>query len=90
MTHAVLIQVTLDPNADSEHRQAILHQFVVPEARSLAGFQRGTWMHDGEGTGTCMVLFDTEDNARAAVGALAPVGGPPVLHSSVCEVEIDV
>jgi hypothetical protein len=90
MTHAVLIQVKLDPNSDIGHRHAVLNDFVIPEAKALPGFERGTWMNDGVGTGTCVVVFDSEDNARSAVSALTPAGGPPVMNSAVCEVEIDV
>lgn len=90
MTHAVLIQVTLDANSDIEHRHTILNEFVIPEAKALPGFQKATWMNDGVGTGTCVVVFDSEDNAKSAVTALTPVGGPPVISSAVCEVEIDV
>ncbi len=90
MTHAVLIQVKLDPSSDIAHRHAILNDFVVPEVKALSGFQRGMWMHDDAGTGTCVVAFDSEANARAAVGALTPVGGPPVLSTTVCRVEIEV
>jgi hypothetical protein len=90
MTHAVLIQVKLDPNSDIEHRHSILSDFVIPEAKALPGFERGTWMNDGVGTGTCVVMFDSEDNAKSAVTALTPAVGPPVISSAVYEVEIEV
>jgi hypothetical protein len=47
-------------------------------------------MNDGDGTGTCVVMFDSEDNAKSAATALTPVGGPPVISSAVCQVEIEV
>ncbi len=90
MAHTVLIQVKLDLNSDIQHRHAILNDFVIPEVKALPGFQKGTWMNDGVGTGTCVVVFDSEDNAKSAVTTLTPVGGPPVISSAVCEVEIDV
>lgn len=90
MTHTVLIQVKLDLNSDIKHRHAILNDFVVPEVKALPGFQKGTWMNDGLGTGTCVVMFDSEDNAKSAVAALTPVGGPPVIRTAVCQVEIEV
>jgi hypothetical protein len=90
MTHAVVIRVKLDPNSDIEHRHAILNDFVIPEAKALPGFQRGTWMNDGAGTGTCVVVFDSFDNARSAVGSLTPAQGPPVIESGVQEVEVEV
>jgi hypothetical protein len=89
MTHAVLIQVKLDPDSDVEHRHGILHDFVIPEAKALRGFKKGTWMNDGVGTGTCVVLFDTEDNARSAVSPLTPANGPAVISSGVYQVEVE-
>jgi hypothetical protein len=89
MTHAVLVQVKLDPNSDVEHRHGILNDFVIPEARALPGFRKGTWMNDGAGTGTCIVVFDTEDNAKSAVNPPTPANGPAVISSGVYQVEIE-
>jgi hypothetical protein len=90
MAHTVLIQVKLDLNSDIKHRHAILNDFVIPQVKALPGFQKGTWMNDGVGTGTCVVVFDSEDNAKSAVTAPTPVGGPPIISCAVCEMEIDV
>ena len=90
MAHAVVIQVKIDPKSDVEHRHSILNNFVIPEAKALPGFRSGTWMNDGDGTGTCVVVFDTEDDAKSAVAPMTPAGGPPVISSSVYEVEIEV
>ena len=89
MAHAVVIQVEIDPNSDITHRHAILNDFVIPEVKSLPGFQKGTWMNDGVGTGTCVVVFDTEHNAKSAVAPLTPAGGPTVIVSRVHEVEVE-
>jgi len=89
MTHAVMVQVTLDPNSDIKHRHTILNDYVIPEAKALPGFQKGTWMNDGVGTGTCVVVFDTKDNANSAVTTLTPAAGPAVISSGVYEVEIE-
>jgi hypothetical protein len=43
MTHAVVIQVKVDPNSDIEHRHSILNDFVIPEAKALPGFQCLAW-----------------------------------------------
>jgi hypothetical protein len=66
------------------------YDFVIPEAKALPGFEKGTWMNDGDRTGTCVVMFDSEDNAKSAVTALTPVGDPPVISSAICEVEIEI
>jgi hypothetical protein len=89
VAHAVVIQVEIDPNSDIVHRHAILNDFVIPEAKALPGFQKGTWMNNGAGTGTCVVVFDTEHNAKLAVIPLTPAGGPAVISSGVHEVEVE-
>ena len=89
MAHAVVIQVSIDPTSDVEHRHSVLNEFVIPEARALPGFQRGMWMNDGAGIGTCVVVFDTEVHAKSAVSPLTPAGGPPVITSGVHIVEIE-
>jgi hypothetical protein len=89
MTHAVVIQVKLDPDSGIEHRHAILNDYVIPEAKALPGFLKGTWMNDGVGTGTCVVVFDTEGNAKSAVTPLTPAAGPAVIMSGVYEVEVE-
>ena len=88
MAHAVVIQVKIDPDSDREHRLSILNDFVVPEAKALPGFEQGIWMNDGAGTGTCVVVFDTRDQATAAIVSLTRPGGPPIIGSGVHEVEI--
>jgi hypothetical protein len=47
-------------------------------------------MNDGIGTRTCVVVFDTEDNAKSGVASLTPVGGPSVIRTGVYEVEVEV
>ncbi len=90
MSYAVVIQVEIDPDSDHRHRQAILNDFVLPRTRTLPGFEKGIWMNDGVGTGTCVVLFDSEVHARNAVDSLIPHGGPPTLTSGVHEVEVEL
>jgi hypothetical protein len=89
MRHAVVMQVTIDPDSDREHRHSILNEFVLPEVRALPGFERGIWMNDRAGTGTCVVVFDTELNARDAIGMLTREGGPPILGCDLHEVEAE-
>jgi hypothetical protein len=88
MSHAVVVLVEIAPGSDVAHRHAILEQYVIPEVKALAGFQRATWMNDGAGTGMCIVTFDTEANANAAIPTLTPAGGPKVFTATVYAVEI--
>jgi hypothetical protein len=90
MAHAAVIQVKIDPDSEREHRQAILDEFVLPQTRELPGFEKGIWLNDGAGTGTCVVIFDTESHARNAIDSLTPAGGPPVLARGVHEVEVEM
>ncbi len=90
MACAVVVQVRIEPGSGIGHRHAVLSDFVIPQVKTLPGFQKGTWLNDGTGTGTCVVVFDTEDNARAAVAALTPANGPAVLSAGVHAVEIEV
>jgi hypothetical protein len=90
MAHAVVIQVKVDPDSDIEHRHSILNTYVIPEAKALPGFQRGTWMNDGAGTGTCVLVFDSELNAQSAVAPMTRDSGPQVLDVGVYSIEIEV
>jgi hypothetical protein len=89
MSYAVVIQVKVDPGADREHRHSILNELILPEVRALPGFQRGMRLNDGAGTGTCVVVFDSEPDARNAIEPLTPSGGPPILTCGVHEVEVE-
>jgi len=90
MAHAVVIRVEVDPGSDPGHRHSILNTYVIPEAMALPGFQKGTWMNDGAGTGTCVLVFDSELHARSAVTPMTRDGGPQVLDVGVYEIEIEV
>jgi hypothetical protein len=59
--HAVIVNVRLSDNPDP----AILREQVVPRVKELPGFVAGYWTRSG-GVGRSMVLFDSEENARAA------------------------
>lgn len=89
MSHAVVIQVAIDTESDRSHRRSTLNEFVLPEVRSLPGFEAGLWMNDRAGTGTCVVVFDTELHAEDAIGTLTRAGGPPILTCCVHEVEAE-
>jgi hypothetical protein len=89
VAYAVVVRVRIEPGSDIEHRHAILNEFVIPEVRALPGFRKGSWLNDGAGAGTCIVVFDSEENAKAAMGSLTPAGGPAVLSVGVSVVEIE-
>jgi hypothetical protein len=89
MSHAVVIRVKVDRDSDVEHRHSILKTYVIPEVKALPGFQKGMWMNDGAGTGTCVLVFNSEPNAQSAVAPMTRDGGPHVLDVGVHAVEIE-
>ncbi|MCL2585228.1 MAG: hypothetical protein FWE35_22525 [Streptosporangiales bacterium] len=89
MAQAVVAQVRIEPGSDPGHRQAVLSDFVIPQVKAMPGFVRATWLNDGAGTGTCIAVFATENDARAAVAPLTPANGPAVLSAEVHAVEAE-
>ncbi len=89
VAHAAVVQVAIDPAADVSHRHGILNDFVVPEVSSLPGFVKGMWLNDGHGTGTCVVVFESEEAARAGLAVLTRAGGPPVIGAGLHDVEVE-
>jgi len=88
--HAVVGRVKIETGREDEARK-LLQEFAVPSAKGLAGFAGGYWARAvDEDTGNSMVLFDSEENARAAAAQIAegpPPGGPvSVVSVTVCEV----
>ena len=89
MTSAAVVQVAIDPGSDATHRHGILNELVIPEVKALPGFVRGVWLHDGEGTGTCVVVFENKEDARAGLAVLTRPGGPRLLGSGLHEVDAE-
>lgn len=90
VAHAVVMQVNLV--GDAVEGMKILDEVVIPGAKALTGFQRGTWMHTSDAkTGTGVIVFDTAEHASAAMEALQPPpGGPTIIHCAVFEVAREV
>ena len=59
--HAVVVRVTVHDPEGSEQR---LRDEVVPNVSNAPGFQAGYWTREGS-SGLSMIIFDSEDNARA-------------------------
>jgi hypothetical protein len=73
--YAMLIEV----NADESHIEAArdnLPKSAVPLARD-AGAKAGYWLAPQNGRGLAVVVFDTEDQARAMAAGIE-VGKPPM------------
>ena len=64
--HAVIVRVKI---SDAAGAQSELQSQVVPRVSSSPGFQAGYWTRSDDGgnaNGLSMVVFDSEENARAA------------------------
>ncbi len=84
-----MVQVAIDAGSDATHRHGILNDVVIPEVKALPGFVRGLWLHDRQGTATCVVVFESEEDARAGLEVLTRPGGPPLLGSGLHEVDAE-
>ena len=83
--HALVTRVTIH-NAD--HTREMLTNQVVPRVSGAPGFQTGYWTWSGGGglNGLAMMIFDSEENARAAgerLRAVAAEGADDVTLDSV-------
>lgn len=81
MAHAVVIQVKLPESGRSEEGRRMLEEVVVPNAKAQPGFKSGIWMNNGD-DGRAVIVFGTEEEARAARDQLKPPPGGPTLVSS--------
>ena len=62
--HAVLVKVSIDDAVDSVKE---LKETVVPRISSAPGFVAGYWTRSDDGSnGRSMLVFESEDAARAA------------------------
>jgi hypothetical protein len=89
MAYAALVQVEVDPGSDVAHRHSILSEFIVPQLRELPGFASARWLNDGNGVGTCVVQFESREQAERSLEVITPRNGPRVLKAAICEVELE-
>ena len=71
--HALVTRVTIH-NAD--HTREMLTSQVVPQVSGAPGFKTGYWTwqtDDGELNGLAMMIFESEENARAAGDRISAV-----------------
>ena len=86
--HGVIVQVRIDSNREEEARSA-LHGVVIPRAKAFAGFSGGTWLRalDGD-AGRGVLLFESEEAARAAVNEIRSQGPPPGVPVTLEDVDV--
>jgi hypothetical protein len=64
--HALVVRVTIH---NAERTREVLTNQVVPQVSGAPGFETGYWTWStgaGELNGLSMIIFNTEENARAA------------------------
>ena len=75
--HAVIGQVKIDTSREEEARKA-LSEIVVPTAKAMPGFVSGTWCRAlQDDRGISVLLFESEEAARAAAEQMRSQGPPP-------------
>ncbi len=81
--YAVVVRVKVN---DVERAQEALEGEVVPRVSGAPGFKAGYWTRSTDGgdtNGLSMVVFDSEDNARAAADRLRAMVPDTVTLDSV-------
>ena len=72
--HAVLVSVSIDEGAEEQARKFLV-EAIVPGVKQSPGFVAGYWMAPAGNKGWSVVLFDTEEHARAVA---PPAGSRPM------------
>ena len=78
--HAVVTNVTVH---DFEKARAFLEHEVVPRVSQAPGLVAGYWSRSQEGNGTSLIVFESEEAARAAAGQIQPPPGDVATIDSV-------
>ena len=65
--HAVVVKVTLNDAASAD---ATLRDQVVPRVSGAPGFVAGYWVRLGEDKGNSVIVFESEDAARAVAAQI--------------------
>ena len=81
--YAVVVRVKVN---DAERAQQALESTVVPGVSGAPGFKAGYWTRSTDGgdtSGLSMVVFDSEENARAAADRVPGVVPETVTLESV-------
>jgi hypothetical protein len=86
--HGVIGMVEIDASRADE-AEAALNGVVVPQAKQAPGFVSGTWLRSPDGTrGISVLLFESEDAAKALAERMRQEGPPPGVPVKVASVEV--
>ena len=67
--YAALATVSI---TDYEHARRMLHDDVLPTVTDIPGFVAGHWLAPVDGIGMEILIFETEDEARAMAEQMPP------------------
>ncbi len=67
--HAVVHRVTIN---DFEETDRLLHEEFVPGVSQAPGFVGAYWVQTGENQGTSVIVFESEEAARAVAEQSGP------------------
>jgi hypothetical protein len=86
--HALVVRVTIH-NAD--RTREVLNNQVVPQVSGAPGFKAGYWTWPtggGELNGLSMIIFDSEENARAAGDRVSAIAADAPDNVTLDSVEV--
>jgi hypothetical protein len=83
--HAVVSNVTIH---DFDRARKALQEQTVPGVSQAPGFVAGYWTRSEDNRGLAMVVFDSEDGARAAADQLKSQGPPDPEAVTIDNVEV--
>jgi hypothetical protein len=86
--HAVVVRVTIH---NEDRTREVLNSEVVPQVSGAPGFKTGYWTWatgGGELNGLSMMIFDSEENARAAGDRLSAIAAAAAADVTLVGVEV--
>jgi hypothetical protein len=84
--HAVLLNTTIDPERAGE-AQSLLATDVVPRVKEAPGLAAAYWMRsDNREHGTSVMIFESEEAARAAADIAQNMPSGELVHLDSIEV----
>jgi len=80
--YAALVRLTVDPEQAPAAAEALVRD-ILPRVRSASGFVAGYWLEPADGEGLSIVLFETEEQARAATPPIDGWAAPGIAITDV-------